>query len=258
MMSLLFKDGIPKKRHKGRKRPLIAVTDEPPPAPPELPMPPTLNRSSSSSSVLKRASTTDDDSDSSSGRQRRTQHLQQQPPAKRLPLRPPPPLPPLSVKDKTVVDQAVANIPGMEEDEEDLDVGLDEALVEIQPPPPPKASERPSSSRPPAERRKSPSSFFSLLRDIFKSNPGHRLGVVGLEKAVGEWKPPNRAECSWVRREYSIGGWCKEVPSAVAFLCGHFPGRRCLPFCDDLVCFKSLCFCRCGAAQLPAVPGPDP
>ena len=66
----------------------------------------------------------------------------------------------------------------------------------------------------------SSSSFFSLLRDLFRCNPGGRLGVVGVERAVGSWQRGGRAGGGWRR---AAEDWAKEVPSAVSFLCGHFP-----------------------------------
>ena len=92
---------------------------------------------------------------------------------------------PVRVNDMEVVEEAVANIPGMDFAE---DQGQKHA------------------------------SFFALLRDKFRAYPGYMTKIPELREDVRMWEESGSAP--WVSR---VDNWASNVPSAVAFLLGAFP-----------------------------------
>ena len=138
------------------------------------------------------------------------------------------------VNDLEVVEEAVANIPGMDfvvdsqseprisfveqskegaHVESDLYTSLNEPIgIDI----------------------KKPSvnyvCFFSLIRDQYRLSPNHKMSIQGLEEAVQMWqeteaeasRTPRGSSCMWLSRTDS---WVVELSSAIAFLLGAFPNE---------------------------------
>ena len=138
------------------------------------------------------------------------------------------------VNDLEVVEEAVANIPGMdfvgESQSEpttslmntsnegsgtnsDLFIGLNEPIaIDI----------------------KKPSvnyvCFFSLIRDQYRSSANHKMSIQALEDAVQVWheteteasRTPSGTSCMWLSRTDS---WVAELSSSIAFLLGAFPSE---------------------------------
>ena len=140
------------------------------------------------------------------------------------------------VNDMEVVEQAVANIPGMDvvaptsgisnikfanttggntNIETDVYKGLDEP-ISID-----------------ANRKKSSANyvcFFSLIRDLHRSSPNHKIAFQSLEEAVQLWQETEReldrsssgSSCTWLSKTDS---WVDELSSSIAFLLGAFPNE---------------------------------
>ena len=65
------------------------------------------------------------------------------------------------------------------------------------------------------------SNYFSLLRFLFCQTPLNALTIPELMNAVKQWESTaNRQLITWMSHSNQ---WVKEIPSAIAFLCGAFP-----------------------------------
>jgi hypothetical protein len=119
------------------------------------------------------------------------------------------------VNDSRVVEEAVANIPGMspsKEDAADFETELDWES------PPKHVALK-------LERNLFGSGeyfacYFSLLRDKFRENPDYKITIPMLEDGVQSWQ--ESADEDW---RHQVDDWTDQIPSAVAFLTGAFPGK---------------------------------
>ena len=153
-------------------------------------------------------------------KQQQPQQLQKQKPKKeQIPrLEQLPELPPLTkiesttvqkpsqVIDSKIIEEAVANIPGMSPPR---DFMFEEDLKPAEPPPPPPC----------------PSSYFVLLRERFRTRPGSKITIPELEDEIEAWQRDrsDRGGCQWLPL---VESWKQQIPSAVAFLTGAFPGKK--------------------------------
>lgn len=142
-----------------------------------------------------------------------TSLLQQSTPA---PHKDQPREPKASVNDLCVVEEAVANIPGMEMGFED----------------PPLMQELSSPPKPVVTR--GPLNFFALLRDSFCATGNNKLTIPALEEAVLAWQnEATPANCDW---RHLAENWCAQIPSGVAFLSGAFPEAQPVDFRPYVTC----------------------
>jgi hypothetical protein len=139
-----------------------------------------------------------------------------------------------SVNDQQVVEDAVANIPGMESSDVMMDFSAAEAPllgvvkeeeVKVE------AEEEEAKAKPSLQAlNPQPTSYFCLLRDKFIAKPDFKITIPNLEEEIFAWQETDGNEsvwndnpnCAWVNWVVS---WKEQIPSAVAFLTGAFPGN---------------------------------
>ena len=138
------------------------------------------------------------------------------------------------VNDLEVVEEAVANIPGMDfvvesqpDPTKDI-IGTSNEVSRVD------ANLFTGLNEPIAIDIKKPSvnyvCYFSLIRDQYRSSPNHKMSIQGLEDAVQVWqeteteasRTSNGSSCMWLSRTDS---WVNELSSAIAFLLGAFPNE---------------------------------
>ena len=122
------------------------------------------------------------------------------------------------MNDLCVVEEAVANIPGMELGFEDPSSLVPEL----------------GSPQKPIATSKGPLNFFALLRDSFCATGNNKLTIPALEEAVLAWQnDATPANCDW---RHLAENWCAQIPSGVAFLSGAFPEAQPVDFRPYVTC----------------------
>lgn len=122
------------------------------------------------------------------------------------------------VDDSRTVEEAVANIPGMDDVVPSHSFGAvsSEEVIET--------SEVPLDVEPDVEPEKGPVCYFSVLRDCFTANPEAKITIPELEDKISQWQAStSRLTCDWL---HLASSWMGQIPSAVAFLTGAFPDAQ--------------------------------
>ena len=132
------------------------------------------------------------------------------------------------VNDLEVVEEAVANIPGDDSSDNHLDTSTKDVSVDADVY---KGLDEPISID--TNVKKSNVNYvcyFSLIRDLYRACPNHKMSLQSLEEAVELWQETEKevsrsssgSSCMWLSRTDS---WVAELSSSIAFLLGAFPNE---------------------------------
>ncbi|TRY78471.1 hypothetical protein TCAL_06813 [Tigriopus californicus] len=122
-----------------------------------------------------------------------------------------------NIDDSRAVEEAVANIPGMDDlvpSDTFGTVSCEEVIETSEVPLDVEADVEPEG----------PACYFSVLRDCFTANAEAKITIPDLEDKISQWQAStSRLNCDWL---HLASSWMGQIPSAVAFLTGAFPDAQ--------------------------------